>query len=101
MKRYEKYEIDAHRWIQIPICRYNEMVQDGQLCGTRGYKYEDDNGNTYIELHANEHLLFQDKCYHLPYGGYLSVRKKKEKKPVMILGQDECILKQYTLTKKS
>jgi hypothetical protein len=31
----------------------------------------------------------------------LSVRKKKEKKPVMILGQDKSIFKQYTLIKNS
>lgn len=33
------------------------------------------------------------------YGGHLSVRMPPNTKPLMILGQDECIFKQYLFTK--
>jgi hypothetical protein len=76
------------------------MVENEELCDRRGYKYDDKNGNTYVELHVYEHPIFQDECNHLPFGGHLSVQKKEEK-PVMLLGQDKCIFKQFCLTKKS
>jgi hypothetical protein len=101
IQRYKTYELRAHRWIQIPLSRYQQMVQDCQLSDTMGYKYTNEHGDVYVELHVDEHPLFQDESNHLPFGGSLSIRKKKEEKPVMILGQDECIFKQYSLNKKS
>jgi hypothetical protein len=77
------------------------MIQDGQLSDTMEYKYTNEHGNVYVEFHIDEHPLFQDESNHLPFGGSLSIRKKKEEKPVMILGQDECIFKQFSLNKKS
>ena len=44
------------------------------------------------------HEKFQADCYDTEYGGHLSVRKPIGKKPVMILGQDESIFKQYSFT---
>ena len=35
------------------------------------------------------------------FGGRLSVRKEQELKPLFIFGHDECIFKQFTLTKKA
>ena len=35
----------------------------------------------------------------LPYGGGLSVRMPPDCKPLMILGQDECIFKQFIFSK--
>jgi hypothetical protein len=80
IKRYDTYELRTHRWIQIPLCRYKKMVENEELCDTRGYKYDDENGNTYVKLHVDEHPIFQDECNHLPFGGHLSVRKKRKKK---------------------
>ena len=35
------------------------------------------------------------------FGGNLSVRKPPDQKPLIIFGQDECIFKQYTFSKKA
>ena len=43
--------------------------------------------------------IFQEWCAHLPYGGHLSIWMPKHTKPIMILGQDECIFKQYPFSK--
>jgi hypothetical protein len=44
-------------------------------------------------------LQFQDECNHLPFGDHLSVYKGAQDKPLIMLGQDECIFKQFNLTK--
>jgi hypothetical protein len=104
LRRYEQYELRTHRWVQIPLQRFEQMVQDGELSPGSGYRYnknDEDGGCTYIELHVDDHPSFQDECNNLPYGGHLSVRKDPTQKPLMIMGQDECIFKQYTLATKS
>ena len=35
------------------------------------------------------------------FGGNLSVRKPRDAKPLFMFGQDECIFKQYSFTKKA
>jgi hypothetical protein len=37
----------------------------------------------------------------MPFGGHLSIRKPIGTKAVFIFGQDECIFKQYSFSKKS
>jgi hypothetical protein len=104
LQRYEDYEIHTHRWKQISIHRFEQMVQDGELSPESGYKYnkdEKEGGGTYIELHIDDHPSFQRECDNLPYGGHLSVHKNPTQKPIMILGQDECMFKQYSLASKS
>jgi hypothetical protein len=86
---YQLYEIRTHRWIQIPMSRYTSLVEIGELDSTSGYTYTNNEGGQYVEMHI------------LPYGGHLSVHKKVSDKPLMIVGQDECISKQYTLVQKS
>jgi hypothetical protein len=58
-------------------------------------------GDTYVELHVDDHPKFQADCEHLPFGGHLSVRKGVHEKPLTILGQDKCIFKQFNLSSKS
>jgi hypothetical protein len=99
--RYKTYELRCHRWIQIPVDRYERLVEKGELSSNCGYMYEDSSGNSMVELHVDDHPIFQKESNNLPYGGRLSVRKDPLEKPLMILGQDECIFKQFTLTTKS
>jgi hypothetical protein len=54
-----------------------------------------------VELHVDDHPVFQDDANDLPFGGNLSVQKEEGVKPLMIIGQDECIFKQYSLVKKA
>jgi hypothetical protein len=101
IRRYEAYELRTYRWVQLPICDYNNLVQTGELSETCGYKYKNNKGEDYVELHVDDHPVFQDDANDLPFGGNLSVRKEEGVKPLMIIGQDECIFKQYSLVKKS
>jgi hypothetical protein len=68
---YETYELGSHQWIQVPIDRYNRIVEKGELSSNCGYRYEDGNGNTMVELHVDDHPMFQNKSNNLPYGGQL------------------------------
>ena len=96
--RYFKYELRCHRWITISEAERNGMVEEGQLVSELGYFFEKNNAK-YYEFHVDDHEIFQNACSHLPYGGYLSIRMPLDKKPLMLLGQDECIFKQYIFTK--
>ena len=63
-----------------------------------GYEYEKD-GEKFVEYHVDDHIKFQKIGDDLPYGGGLSVRKPHDVKPLMILGQDKCIFKQFIFSK--
>ena len=70
------------------------MVQEGRIHPELGYHFFSE-GVEYVEYHVDDHVDFQKACEHLPYGGNLSVRKDPNLKPLMILGQDEVIFKQF------
>lgn len=77
------------------------MEKKGKVFSGSGYKYKNNNGEDFIEFHVDDHpLLFATMTEHVPYGGYLSVRKNDSDKPLLIFCQDECIFKQYTFRSK-
>ena len=94
IERYFQYELITHRWYSICDEERRLMVERGEISESLGYEYEKD-GRKYREFHIDDHCRFQAACDHLPYGGYLSIRKPKDKKKAMILGQDEVIIKQF------
>ena len=100
IRRYFEYEIRSFRWVSIPKSEALKMIEKGELEKELGYHYTQ-NGIDYIEYHVDDHVHFQDIGNNLPYGGNLSVRKPHDCKPLMILGQDECIFKQYLFSKGS
>ena len=62
-----------------------------------GYKYEKD-GNTYYEFHVDNHPTFKMACNNLLFCRNLSVQRREDAKPLMMLGQDEAIIKKlFTL----
>ncbi len=70
------------------------MVEDGELVEEAGFRFEKE-GQTYMELHVDDSPQFQDECNHLPFGGHLSICKGAEEKPMILLGQDECIFNPF------
>ena len=54
-----------------------------------------------VQYHIGDSILFQDQLSNTKFGGNLSVRKPSNVKPLLMFGQDECIFKQYTFTKKA
>jgi hypothetical protein len=54
-----------------------------------------------VEYHVNSLSLFQDRMSTTEFGGNLSVRLKEGEQPILSFSHDECIYKQYLLTKKA
>ena len=71
----------------------------GLLDNRLGHKYEHECKIMY-EFHCDDHIEFQKHCNTLPYGGYLSIQKDPLTKPLLVLGQDECIFKQYVFSQR-
>ena len=101
---YIKDEIRTFRWIQITEEKAIELEE--KHIGFRredGYQYksnENENISMY-EFHIDTHkCLLSLIGADAEYGGYLSVRKNRNDKPLIIFGQDECIFKQYQMNTK-
>ena len=58
-----------------------------------GYEFIDCNGNKKYEYHIDECDSFSKMCGN-EFGSNLSIRMMPCEKPVIMLGEDECILKQ-------
>ena len=97
LERYFEYELLTHRWYCISDEKRYEMVQQGEVSKSLGYAFEKD-GMKMWEFHVNGHHSFQTAFDHLPYGGFLSVRKPVNKKKAMIFGQDKVIMNQFLLS---
>ena len=100
---YFSYERRAHRWIQLPVTKVLEMRSKGETFKANGHQYKDPtSGIDYIEHHVDDNPLLptmlSTSCN---LGGNLSVRKRSDEKPVLLLGQDESIFKQYQINNKS
>ena len=76
------------------------MEDDGIIPKCSGYQY-DVNGEAMVEYHIDVANIFQKRMNEREYGGNLSVRRDVKDKPLIIFGHDECIFKQYLLTKKN
>ena len=97
-----KREIHCFRWIQLPINEVEELAEkDENFKKEYGYEYVDEATNRIlVEFHVDDHPSFMEKVKHLPFGGNLSVRKRKDEKPLIQFGQDEAIYRQFLLTLK-
>ncbi len=54
-----------------------------------------------VDDHVDSLSLFQDRMSTTELGGNLSVRLKEGEQPILLFGHDECIYKQYLLTKRA
>ena len=98
--RYLNYEQRMHRWIQVPLDESRQMEDDGKVVKNSGYRYVDAAGGEMVEYHVDTLDEFQIRMNETKFGGNLSVRKNVNEKALIIIGHDECIFKQYLLTKK-
>ena len=96
--RYFQYELRSYRWISISREEREVLIKMGQLGDDSGYEYTKNN-TVMFEYHVDDSELFHERCIHLPFGGHISVRMPSNTKPIMIVGQDECIFKQYLFSK--
>ena len=101
-QRYIKHELRMFRWIQIPSERANLLVKERKISESIGHHYVDNNGVDMVEYHVDDSPVFEEVAsQNTRFGGYLSVRKPEGSKPLICLGQDEYIFKQFTFTTKS
>ena len=102
VSRYLDKEMRMYRWVQIPAKLAEQMRQEGLLAeGISGYSYTDTTTNVDMEeFHVDDCILFDDYVAKSKFGGNLSVRMDKDKKPILMVGQDECIFKQFAFSPK-
>ena len=100
IKRYFEYEIRTHRWVQLPLEHYKEMCREGKVFSDKGYEYIDENNKPFIKFHIIDHPSFSEDIDTHKFGGNLSVHKPLGSKPLIILGQDEAIYKQFSFRSK-
>ena len=91
-----------YRWIQLKqteVAMYGE--KHGLLTST-GYNYTCPlTGEPMVEFHVDACEEFHKLMKETMWGGNLSVRMEVGTQPVVLLGHDECIFKQYQFTNKS
>ena len=96
IQEYLKLEYRCFCWIVLNETNVKELEEeDNTFLRKYGFKFVE-NGNTFYEFHVDDYHSFQN----LQFGAYLSKRKKLRDKPVIMIGQDEAIFKQYLLTSK-
>jgi hypothetical protein len=102
-ERYLLLERQMHRWIQIPVEEAERLEALGKVAKGSGFKYTDElTGKNMVEFHVDTCKEFMDKMNkESEFGGNLSVRFDTSKRPLVVLGQDECIAKQYLFTQKT
>ena len=127
IERYFRYERRCFRWIQLSEEKVIEIEkkssgkqkkgkmneEESTSCHLRGmgYKYEiicEKTGKTLTmyKFHVDDDPHFEHMVSSTPFGGHLSVRfpkddERKLLKPIIIVGQDECIFKQNSFTKNA
>ena len=97
--KYFKYEKNTYRWIHLSESdAINlEKKQEQQLLENTYFEFEDKNGNKMREYHVNTHPAFRDKT---KYKKKLSIRQNPSTRPMMMVGQDESVFKQYSFDHK-
>ena len=91
------------RWIQIALEEAALLEEQGMIPRQSRFHYKDEStGIDMVKYHVDACKVFLEKMkQETEFGGNLSVRFPDNNKPLIVFGHDECIFKQYTLTKKS
>jgi hypothetical protein len=110
IRTYLSYEIRSYRWVQITkqqaealeadlkqplmkgISPYSWIENDVQENETEWREYHVDCHPRLFEFVSNENKNF---------GGDLSCRKPNEARPIIFIGQDECVFSQYSFSSKT
>jgi hypothetical protein len=101
ISRYFECERRTHRWIQLSHSQALDLQENEKILKNTGFSYKDSSDNQMVEFHVDDLKLFQQEMNEKNgFGGRLSVRFPNHLKPLIIIGHDECIFKQYSLSKK-
>ena len=89
-------------WIQVTIIESQAIEEKGLVTMNSGYKYTTKNGIDMVKYHVDSSYLVQDQMNkETEFGGKLSVCPEQHECPLIIFGHDECIFKQFHVTKKA
>jgi hypothetical protein len=92
-----------YRWIQVTAEESEELQNKGLVTINSGYKYKSRDGVDMVEYHVDSCSTFEETLNGTTrFGGHLSVRREPgNDRPLLIFGHDECIFKQYHMTKSA
>ena len=96
---YFEYERCAHHWVHVPESSAVELEQIYNL--PRAYHEFTKKGELYRQYHVDTNPVLFQFVKNSKMGGDLSVLKKKNERPIIIIGQDETIFKQYSFSSKT
>jgi hypothetical protein len=91
-----------YHWIQVTETEAHELEDKKLIPRDSGYKYNHpESGERMWEYHVDTCNLFQERMNdETQFGGRRSVRYP-DSKMLVVWGHEECIVKQYTLSKKA
>ena len=101
-EQYIKDELHCFRWLQLTNAEVEQIESEKQDFDRNiAYQYIDPTTQlTMYEFHVDDLNNEYEKLKNAQFGGYLSVRKKDDERPIIMIGQDKCIFKQFLLVKK-
>lgn len=94
---YSSLELRCYRWVQLTKEQLDKLIERKELLAEEAAHVYDCSGAQMFEFHVDcSDLLSQFVSNETKdRGGNLSVRFPTGKKPVLISGQDECVVHQY------
>jgi len=96
VSRYLLMEKRSHRWIQIKKSEMLHLSKQYPVLLQVGCEYVNKETDVeMVEYHVDTIPEFQTRMENVKFGGNLSVRIPPGVKPIIIIGQDEVIFKQY------
>ena len=90
IKEYLEYELYSYLWVQLSEDDAKILEKEEELLQNIYYKYEDKDGKNMREYHVDSYEKFSS------YPLTLSVRRNPQLRPIIIIGQDESVFKQYS-----
>ena len=98
-KYLKKMELQMFRWIQISKDTAEKLVEENKIPAKLkpAHKYyNNETGEDMYEYHVDDEDYFSEYGNtHYDFGGNWSVRRDRNKKPLICIGQDECVFHQY------
>ena len=100
--KYFNYESQAYVWVHLTAEEATILENDQNINLAKAFhSYTGENGSEMREYHIDIHPHLYSFVRNKRMGGDLSVRNKDGSRPVIIIGQDESIVKQYSFSSKS
>ena len=92
-------EMCAYHWVQVPESTARYLSNEYGIIDA--YHHFNKCGVEHREYHIDTHPILFQFVRKKEMGGDLSVRKEKKEKPIIFIGQDETVFKQFSYSKKA